>query len=135
MIDPDEQLRRDRERESKEAMDSLQKSDEDLLKEIFICSNDHLAHNQSTRISRSLAYFSSLLIKLSRQAEESTKRIVKLTKILTYLTWAIAILTTILVLVTFFEFPKKTIFSNQETNQTYQKTKQNQADKPNENHK
>lgn len=76
MIDIDEQLKRDRERESQNALDSLKMSDEEILKEIFICSNDHLGHNQSTRISRSLAHFSALLISLSRQADESTKKIV-----------------------------------------------------------
>lgn len=105
-ISPDEQLRRDRERESKVAMDSLQKSDEDLLKEIFYSSSSPLNHNPTTTISRTIAHFSSLLIKLSRKAEESTNKIVKLTKTLTYLTWVIAIFTAISLFVIILQFIK-----------------------------
>lgn len=91
-ITPDEQLQRDKEREAETAMDSLQKSDEDLLKEIFFCSNDLLSHGPTTNISRTIAHFSSLLVVLSRKAEKSTKKIVRLT-------WALFGLTAILLLV------------------------------------
>lgn len=131
----DEQLQRDRKREEKTALDLLQKSDEELLKEIFFCSSDLLSHGPTTNISRTIAHFSALLVKLSRQAEESTKQTIKLTKQLYYLTWFIAILTAILLLLGFFEFPKKSIFGNQKINQTSQYTHQNQPNKINGNHK
>lgn len=116
MTDINKLLQQARDRESQNAIDALKMSSADILKEIFICSNDHLGHNQSTRTSRSLAHFSALLIILSRQADESTKKIVSLTKTLAYLTWVIAVFTAILLFVTFFEVPKVSIFEPQKTN-------------------
>jgi hypothetical protein len=69
----------DNNRDSKAAIDSLQMSDEDLLKEIFSLTK-HVNVYPLSNISRALAYFSSLLTKLSRQAEESTNKTIKLTK-------------------------------------------------------
>lgn len=114
-ISTEEQERRDREREAKAAMDSLQKSNEALLKEIFFYSQDAFSHGPK----RTIAYFSSLLVNLARQADESTKKIVKLTKTLTCLTWIIAILTAILLLM---EIPKKVIFKEQSTTQENKNT-------------
>jgi hypothetical protein len=105
-VDVNEQLRRDRVRTAKEADDALQKPDEELLKEIFFCADDHLGHNPSTRISHTLAYFSSLLINLSRKAEESTNKMEKYTKQLLYLTWVIAFLTVVLLILGVLEFMK-----------------------------
>lgn len=125
-----EQKRRDREREEKEALDSLLKSDEDLLKEIFYVSSLPLDQNPVTAISRTTAYFSTLLIKLSRQSEESTKQTITLTektmdytKQLYRLTVAIVILTVVLIFQGFFEFPKITFKCPQNAKQETQNTK------------
>jgi len=104
MPDDNEILKQHRERESNRANESLQKSPEDLLKEIFSCSTDHFSQGSPTSISKTIAYFSSLLIILSRQAEESTNKIVKLTNTLTYLTWAIAVFTAISLIVIILQF-------------------------------
>lgn len=120
---------------AKWATNSLERPAEDLLKDIYHQYNIAHSKNDPTQINRTLAYFSALLIKFSRQAEESTEKTIKLTKQLYYLTWLIAILTAILLLVTFFEFPKKTIFGNQKTNQTEQYTQQHETNKKNEIHK
>jgi len=84
-ISTEEQERRDREREAKAAMDSLQKSNEDLLKEIFFYSQDAFSHGPK----RTIAYFSSLLINLSKQAEKSTQKIINLTYVLVVFTIAL----------------------------------------------
>lgn len=109
MIDPDEQDRRDRERESKMGEESLQMSDEELLKEIFYCSSSPMTHNSTTTISRTIAYFTSLLVRLSRRAEESTKqniemqnKLTNLTRQLLYLTWGLVFLTILYLCVTLF---------------------------------
>ncbi len=92
MIDDDKIKRNHRERESKNAEESLQKSPEDLLKEIFICATDHKFQGAVTSTNKTIAFFSSLLVILSRQAEKSTKKIV-------HLTWALFGLTAALLLV------------------------------------
>jgi len=111
------------ERESQRADASLNMTPENILREIFYFSSRPPSEGTETALSRSLAYFSSLLIVLSRQADESTKKIVKLTATLTCLTWVIAILTAILLFVTFFEFPKYPIFGTQKIKTTIQNTK------------
>ena len=85
-VDENEQLRRDRERTANEAIDSLRKSNEELLKEIFFCANDNLGHNPSTMIGDTIAHFSSLLINLSKKAEESTNENIKMQRTITMLT-------------------------------------------------
>jgi hypothetical protein len=49
------------------------------LKDIFHQYNIAFSSNNPSQIHRTLAYFSALLIKLSHQAEKSTKRIIHLT--------------------------------------------------------
>lgn len=123
-----EEIRRDRERESKEALASLQKNNEDLVKEIFYYSQDSLTHGPN----RTIAYFSSLLVNLAKQADESTQKTIKLTeetmkytKRLHHLTVAIVVLTIVLLLQWFFEFPKIKIQFSQETKQGEQNENQN----------
>jgi hypothetical protein len=89
MIDPDDQHKANRERASKDVKKALQKSNEDLLKEIFFVSDDRLFHDNTTRTNRLLAHFSSLLVNLSRQAEKSTKKIIILTYVLVVFTIAL----------------------------------------------
>ena len=117
-------IEENREREAKTAIDSLQKSDEDLLKEIFLQSNYDFAPNKTDQISRTIAYFSALLIKLSRQSEKSTRKIVKLTRYLLYLTWVLAILTAVLLFVAFFEVTKKSVVSCLNPNQKSEQIQQ-----------
>ncbi len=78
-----------------DASKSLGMENKDILEKIFHCANVPPPYEIETSEKRALAYFSSLLINLSQQAEESTNKIVKLTKTLTYLTWVIAIFTAI----------------------------------------
>jgi hypothetical protein len=99
LIYPEEQDRRDREREAKRAEESLQKSDEDLLKEIFYCSSAPMSHNSTTTISRTFAHFSALLVRLSRKTEESTKQNIEIQKKLTCLTNRLFWLTIILLFI------------------------------------
>ena len=127
-----EEIRRDRERESMIALESLQKSGEDLLKEIFFHSQDALTQNPIMSTGRTIAYFSSLLVNLSRRTEESTKQTIKLTdetmkytKRLHRLTVAIVLLTIVLLLQGFFEFPKVAIKFPQKINHTDKNANQN----------
>lgn len=127
MIDPDDEIRHKRETAVKETKEALGKKNEDLVEEMFYLSTDRLFHpDPQTRISKTIAYFSSLLVNLSRQAEESTNKTIKLTKQICYLTWFIAILTAVILLVSFFEFPKKSIIPDLNPSQkTEQPTKNN----------
>ena len=111
---------------AKEALDSLEISEEDLLKKIFDSSNRGISFNATASIAHTLPYFSSLLIQLSRQAEKSTKRIV-------YLTWVIIALTAILVMTIFFEFPKITVQFNQKPYFSTQKINQANSNNPSDN--
>ena len=56
--------------------------------------------------------------KLSEQSEKSAKQTMSMTKQILCLTWVIAILTAILLVVGFFEYPKKAILGGQKNNQT-----------------
>lgn len=126
----DEIKQNHRVRESKNAEESLHKSPEDLLKEIFTVATDHKFQGQVTSTNRTIAYFSSLLVILSRQAEESTKEITKLTRTLTRLTWVIAILTFFLVITIFFDIPKISLNRQSKTNRAIE-----QNHTSNKNHK
>jgi hypothetical protein len=106
----------------KEVKDDIAKSDMQLLVNI---------HEELLRDDRSIPenlihaqkWLASLFVKLSRQAEESTKETTKLNKRILYLTWVIAILTAIFLLVNFFQFPKITILGHQTKTQGEQKIK------------
>ncbi|RJO60294.1 hypothetical protein C4544_05385 [candidate division WS5 bacterium] len=124
MDDKDRKARLKKQAED-EAISSTQMSNEDIIKGIHYCSSVPPPYGDSTSLKKSIAYFSSLLFNLSRQAEESTNKTIKLTKQIYYLTWFIAILTAVLLFVGFFEFPKKRMFHDQQANQT---TKNNQQD-------
>lgn len=106
----------------KEVKEDLAKSDGQLLVDIHeeILRDDRSISENLIHAQKRLA---SLFVKLSRQAEESTKETTKLNKRLLYLTWVIAILTAIFLLVNFFHIPKITIFRNQATTQTEQHIK------------
>jgi hypothetical protein len=135
MTDKEQKENQYRDRALADAQEAVEKSDEDILKEIFYYSSIPPSHGPQTSLNRSLAYFSSLLLKLSKQAEESTKETTNLNKRLLYLTRVIVILTAILLLVTFFEFPKVSILGNQ-TYQTHPDTQQNKTNNiKNENRK
>lgn len=94
MIDPEDQHKANRERAAKDAQDSLQKKNEDLLKEIYFVSDDRLFHDNTTRTNRLLAHFSSLLVNLSKQAEKSTQKIINLT-------YALIVFTIVLIFIGF----------------------------------
>lgn len=73
---------------------------------------------------------SQLLVLLAEETEKSTNEMIKLNKRLLYLTWGIAVLTTVTLLVAFFEFPKVSILGNQRTYQTNKETQQNKTNEP-----
>ena len=106
----------------KEVKDDLAKSDVRLLVDIHeeILRDDRSISENLIHAQKRLA---SLFVKLSRQAEESTKETTKLNKRILYLTWVIAILTAIFLLVNFFQFPKITILGHQAKTQSEQNTK------------
>ena len=92
---------------TQEAMDNLKMSNEEILQKIFRVSLNTLRTGDgSTRIGYTIANFSSLLVNLARQTEESTNKTIQLTKQIYYLTWFIAILTAVLLFASFFDFPK-----------------------------
>lgn len=111
---------------TQEAMEALEMANDELVKKIFRVSMNTLRTGDGhTRVSYTMANFSALLANLARQAEESTKETTKLNKRLLYLTWVITVFTAILLLVSFFEFPKITVLGNQGINQATQHTGQN----------
>ena len=67
--------KQEKDRATDDTRKSLQMSSEDILEKIFYCANVPPPYEIETSEKRALAYFSSLLINLSRQAEESTKKI------------------------------------------------------------
>ena len=78
---------------------SLQMSNEDILEKIFYCANVPPPYEIETSEKRALAYFSSLLINLSRQAEKSTKKIIRLTWALFGLTVALLVIALIQIII------------------------------------
>jgi hypothetical protein len=88
---------------------------------------DTLLNYQSVQMAQ-------LLVLLAEESEKSAKTTEKLTGRILYLTWAIAILTAVLLITSFVEFPKISL-TGYNANQFYQQTKQDQTNKPNENHK
>ena len=119
--------------DNKSAIDSLQMSEESLLESIIESSNRGIDFNPTVSIARTLPYFSSLLIKLSRQAEDSTKRVVKLTKQLYYLTWVLAILAAITLFIGFLSLTKKPVITylkpHQKNEEAQQHNNVDQVDK------
>ena len=109
-----------REEITKEVNDDLAKNDIDLLVDVYeeILKEDRSIHEN---IIHSQKRLSSLLVKLSRQADKSTKKVV-------FLTWVIIALTVVLVMTVFFEIPKITVQFNQKP---YFSTQNNQCDKNN----
>lgn len=77
-------IENDKNKHLQEAIDSMEISEEDLLKKIFDSSNRGINFNATASIAHTLPYFSSLLIKLSRQATDATNKTIKLTKQLYY---------------------------------------------------
>lgn len=72
----------------------------------------------------------SLFVALYQKSEESTKETMKLNRRLLYLTWAIAILTAVLLFIEIFDVPKITIFKTQATNHI----DQNKSNHPTQNY-
>jgi hypothetical protein len=89
--DPNIQIENDKKYEAEKADESLKMSNEELLKKIFYSSTAFTELGPNKMTSRTVAYFSSLLVNLSRQAEKSTKKIVRLTWFLFGLTVALLI--------------------------------------------
>ena len=94
-----------REKASEEAIKSLAMTNENILNEIFYHSDPYYSKSQH----KTTAYFSSLLIKLSKQTEESTQKLIELaqktesyTKKLIFLTAWIIVLTVVLTVVSIY---------------------------------
>jgi uncharacterized protein (DUF927 family) len=106
------------------ATDSLERHEKDLLKDIFHQYNIAFSSNNPSQIHRTLAYFSALLIKLSRQAEKSTKRIIHLTYTMLFVS-VVLLFITAWQLITALQTTKKPIIvylkPNEPNNQTDQK--------------
>lgn len=115
---------------TKMAKDSLEMSDEDLLRDLYHQYDVAFSKNDPAQINRTIAYFSTLLIKLSRQAEESTKENIKMQRTITDLTRKLYLLTIALffiallqVILPFFQHPPeiKYLIQKEENNKTLQK--------------
>lgn len=89
----------DKEPSSRKAKEALQQHDEDLLRDIFHQYNIAYSKNDPIQINLTLAYFSALLIRISRQAEKSTRRIIDLTKALLGLTVALLIVSIVQIVI------------------------------------
>jgi hypothetical protein len=73
------------------------KNTEEVLKEIFV-SSEFTGLQDGYRISRTMANVSTLLFKLSTQAENQTKKIINLTKWLVFLTAVVSVFTIFLII-------------------------------------
>lgn len=78
------------------AKDSLEMSDEELLRDLYHQYDIAFSKNDPAQINRTIAYFSTLLIKLSRQSEESTRENIKMQRTITKLTWAMLVVSIVL---------------------------------------
>ena len=112
-----------------QATESLEKDNTEILKEIYCIANDGMMHDPH-KTSRSIARFSSLLINLARQAEESTKENIKMQKTITDLTKKLYFLTIALffialfqIILPFFQHPAevKHLTKQEENNKQIQK--------------
>jgi hypothetical protein len=110
------------------AIGSLQMSNEDILKEIHYCASVPPPYGNDTSLKRSLAYFSSLLLNLSRQAEESTKRNIEIQEKLTDLTKKLYFLTVVLLLVALLQIFLPYIHPPQNIEQQIMKKADNQTE-------
>jgi hypothetical protein len=122
MSDTNKMIELQESEETRNAMDSLQQSNEEILRTIFIVSGDKVRNDNTARISRTIAYFSSLLIKLSKQAEESARENNKMQKRITLLTWAILAISVALLVVGVVQITSPRY--HQCTSQDYQNTTQ-----------
>ena len=113
MANSDKQTPKGKENQASDAKNSLQMSSEDLLDKIFYSSTVNIEPSKIT--SQTIAYFSSLLIILSRQAEKSTKKIVRLTWFLFGLTVALLIVAIIQIII-FKQETTKTVQTTQTDN-------------------
>lgn len=100
------------------AKEALQQSDENLLRDIFHQRDIAFSKNDPSQINLTLAYFSTLLIKLSRQAEKSTKKIICLTYALFGLTFVLLVVAIIQIII--FKQDANTNTHNTQTQQYHQ---------------
>lgn len=113
---------------TKLAKDSLQRHEDDLLKDIFHQYNIAFSSNNPSQIHRTLAYFSALLIKLSRQAEESTKKMIRLTWALFGLT--VALLVVAIVQIVIFKQDANTNIHREQKQEYQQQQTENKPVRP-----
>ena len=73
-----EQNKTNQEISAEQSVKSLEKEKEELLKDIYVIASDNKGHYQD-RTSNVISKFSSLLIILFREADKSTKKMVRLT--------------------------------------------------------
>ncbi len=116
---------------TQEATETLEMGNEELVQKIFRVSMNTLRTGDGyTRVGYTVANFAALLTNLSRQAEESTKKMVRLTYWICGLT-IILLFVTIGQLVVAFKATKKPVIiylkSNEENKQTTQRDNTNQV--------
>jgi len=112
------QLKNIRERGAKFAQDSINQSNEKILEDIFTSAHDGYSYmNPTERISPTIANFSALLLNLSKQAEKSTRTIVRLTWAIVFLTIILLFATILLVKKEYDDKPNLTNTTHQETNE------------------
>jgi hypothetical protein len=132
MTDPDKELKANKKIAWDRATEYLNKPNESLIAEIFFHSKDKLTQNPDERVSTTLAIFSSLLVKLSWQAEESTRKIVRLTLAIVFLTVVLLMVTSITAIPVIKDFitPTKQTNLEEQTYQQTEKSKQQEVKSP-----
>jgi hypothetical protein len=94
---------------------------EKILSDIFFYSTDNLTQLPNYRVTNTIAHFSALLVKLSEQADKSTRTIVRLTYAIVFLTIVLLLITAIPVIKDFMKPSEQPDFKKQ----TYQQPKEN----------
>lgn len=95
-MDHREAVKHDRERETSKAVDALNSNPGKLVEEIFVNSNSREL-SEAGLISRPLAYFSDLIVQLSKKAENIALANKRLQRKMVVFTWTIAVLTLVMV--------------------------------------
>jgi 3-oxoacyl-(acyl-carrier-protein) synthase len=82
-----------RKQAEKETANDLKKTTEHLLTDIHDESLDDQSRDRPMTVARTMARFAALLVVLSNQADIQTQRVIRLTRWLIRLTWALGFLT------------------------------------------
>jgi len=100
-----------------------------IVKEMMDKAPANFIHTDPDPQSYHLARLAKLLALLAEEAEANVKKTENATKRIEFLSWVIAILTAVLVLTVFFEFPKTTVNFPQATERLIVKETKDKNDK------